>query len=133
MEIQVQAPVGTPIDKIGQAFRTQFSRQGIQVESLQYVGSIDTDFEGIVLPVAEKCATPGCERTVETQKELPPPPAEPETIKATYFVRRNKGGEFKNALANGWNGSSRQRYSIRATVQPWKRARNGSVSKLSST
>lgn len=66
LEIQVQAPVGTPIDKIGQAFRTQFSRQGIQVESLQYVGSIDTDFEGIILPVAEKCATPGCERTVET-------------------------------------------------------------------
>ena len=63
IEVQLQAPAGEPVDKLDQALRTSLSQQGIEVESLQYVGSIDTDFEGIVIP---KCATQGCENRVDT-------------------------------------------------------------------
>lgn len=63
IEVQLQAPAGEPIDKLNQALRTSLSQQGIEVDTLQYVGSIDTDFEGIVIP---KCATQGCEDTVDT-------------------------------------------------------------------
>jgi hypothetical protein len=63
IEVQLQAPAGQPVDKLNQALRTSFSQQGLELDSLQYVGSTDTNFEGIVVP---KCAAKGCEKTVDT-------------------------------------------------------------------
>ena len=66
IEVQLQAPVGEPVDKLEQGLRKSLSQQGLQLDSLQYVGSIDTNFEGIVVPAKEKCATRGCEKTADT-------------------------------------------------------------------
>lgn len=54
IEFQLQTQVGEPVDKIEQAIRTSLSQQGLEVDSLRYVGSIDTDFEGIVMPAKQK-------------------------------------------------------------------------------
>jgi hypothetical protein len=62
IEVQLQAPSGEPIEKLIQALRTSFSKEGVELDSLQFIGSIDTDFQGIVVP---KCRTQGCENTVD--------------------------------------------------------------------
>ena len=62
IEVQLQAPAGASIEKMSQGIRTSFAQQGINVGSLRYAGSIDTDFEGIV---EAGCATPGCEKPVD--------------------------------------------------------------------
>ena len=62
MEVQLQAPAGKSIDKVKPALYTSFSKEGIELDSLQYIGSIGTEFEGIVVP---KCVTEGCENTVD--------------------------------------------------------------------
>lgn len=62
IEVQLQAPAGQDIDKLKPALRTSFFKEGLELDSLQYIGSINTEFEGIVVP---KCATPSCENTVD--------------------------------------------------------------------
>lgn len=57
MEVQVHAPADKPVDELIPGLRASFSQQGIELESLQYVGSIDTDFMGLVVP-AEEFDTP---------------------------------------------------------------------------
>jgi hypothetical protein len=53
IEVQLQVPVGTPLDKLTLALRRSFSQQGIELDSLEYVGSIDTDSQGVVVPAEE--------------------------------------------------------------------------------
>jgi hypothetical protein len=60
--VQLQAPAGQAIDKVEPALLTSFSEEGLELGSLQYIGSIDTDFEGIVVP---KCGTEDCKNTVD--------------------------------------------------------------------
>jgi hypothetical protein len=62
MEVQLQPPTGESIDKLKSALYTSFSNEGIEIDSLQYLGLIDTDFEGIVMP---RCVTEGCENAVD--------------------------------------------------------------------
>lgn len=62
IEVQLQAPTGQALDKVKPALLTSFSEEGLELDSLQYIGSIDTDHPGIVVP---KCATPSCENTVD--------------------------------------------------------------------
>jgi len=53
IEVQVQAPADQSVDELILGLRESFSHQGIELESLQYVGSIDTDFGGLVVPAEE--------------------------------------------------------------------------------
>jgi hypothetical protein len=53
MEVQVHAPADQPVDELILGLSASFSQQGIEIESLQYVGSIDSDFQGIVVPAKE--------------------------------------------------------------------------------
>jgi hypothetical protein len=53
IEVQVEAPADKPVDELILGLRESFSHQGIELESLQYVGSIDTDFMGLVVPTEE--------------------------------------------------------------------------------
>jgi hypothetical protein len=53
MEVQVQAPADKPVDELILGLRESFSHQGIELESLLYVGSVDTDFMGLVVPAKE--------------------------------------------------------------------------------
>lgn len=69
IELQLQAPAGEPVDKVTQELRTSLSQQALAIDSLQYIGSIETDFQGLVVPAKEKCATPGCQNTVDTAGE----------------------------------------------------------------
>lgn len=46
IEVQLQAPAGKDVDKLNEALRTSFSQQGVKLDSLQYMDSIDTESEG---------------------------------------------------------------------------------------
>jgi hypothetical protein len=52
-EAQLQSPPDQSIEAIIPVLRETFSRNGIELDSIEYVGSIDTDFEGIVVPANE--------------------------------------------------------------------------------
>lgn len=71
IEFQIQAPAGTPVDEIEPILRATVSQQGIEVESsFRYLGTIDTDFEGIAqtiwytptadVPANRVCVVKGC-------------------------------------------------------------------------
>jgi len=51
--VQLQAPVGTPVEKLKLAVRASSSEVDMDPDSIQYVGSIDTDAEEMVVPVDE--------------------------------------------------------------------------------
>jgi hypothetical protein len=53
IEVQSQGPAGVSVDKVKLALRTSLSQQGIEVDWIEYIGSVDTDVEGLVVPVEE--------------------------------------------------------------------------------